>query len=642
MMNSETEAPESPVWQEARKHNWNEIFPQAQAELLRMQLSVLKLIRMPKVSSEIYYAGPEEFVGRSVLGMVGVNEATVALLLASAPHLQEKYMTADVMPVIPVAGSHGYSLLSGEGNHLYTDSFWQMQNGAVRLVKLERPIFVSRIFSMYDTIEDLDLFPRQLDTNRELFEVTEDKWATKEILQQAGLATPVGVALSEDDDIDASLMRAREAISSDSDIVIKGNTGSGGKYVRLFPQELVSEMKEYVKELFTKGQTRVIVEERVRSFGADIKREYRKTAEAAGTDYNVRVLVSLSRSHAVAFDSEIRYGKMGYGPINVSAGAEAVRAEKVLSSSQMAIVNSAASEAVEALCQSLQYESGDLEMLGFAGVDIILDADDKPWIIEVNSGAVGGIGTLTRLDHKPPVSLQVFLQACRDGLRASEWEAARGGRNKPQNLASLNRLKLDRNGERTRLILEIFEGFRRLRLSDLLEVLKGKSGFSSKHEDEYFHRLLSFALEKDGRQAVHRELLEHLFALDPSDFNRANLASTIAKREGRKGAHSAISRLFEGEEYEETIGLKADLAVLHLLAGNKVEFSRLHRELMRGEMEVTSPLTEWAAKNYLAWKKLDEHGRKAESLAYLAKVIPGFTLVIAGHVFRGIQSKLQK
>ncbi|OGJ21039.1 MAG: hypothetical protein A3A82_01735 [Candidatus Pacebacteria bacterium RIFCSPLOWO2_01_FULL_47_12] len=635
----QTENQDTASWQELRPPNYNNPYPEAQVELLKREMEKLQLTRKPKVNSEIIHVPTEAFLGKHILALIGLDEATVALLLASEPRHSIRHHNVDILPVIPVIGSHGPSLLSGPHGDLYTDCFWQMYDGEIRLIKPSMPVFVARVFTMYDTLEELAQFPNLLDTNRKLFAVTEHKWSTKQILLSAGVATPKGILYTTQDNLEQVLGQALTEIPEEKDIVIKGNTGSGGKYVRIFRHEDVGAMRQYVQLLLSQGQDKILFEERVRSVEVPISRSYRTTIEAEAADYNVRVLVTLDRARAIPFDSEVRYGRHGYGPINVSAGAEAVRTEKVLSQTQIATVNAAASAAVEVLCQTIPYQQGQLPMLGFAGVDIILDRNNVAWVIEVNSGAVGGIGTLTKLDHKPPQSLQKFLNTCRYGLQRSGELAMRRGVNQSQDVKDLERLKLDSKAQKIRVLLEVLEGLRRFTLFGLIKLLEGESGFKTQQERDYYLDMLAWSLEKNNRTELHEELLNCLFALDPSEYHISSLGHLLAKKGGRKGARAAIERFFVGTEYDQlTAGLKTHLATLHLLAGDIEEYQRMSHELLSGELEINHSMAEYVSTNLYAWKVLSDQGRKPEALIYLTKAIPGLFLILAKDIFKQMRS----
>lgn len=230
-------------------------------------------------------------------------------------------------------------------------------------------------------------------------EITSDKTASKKYCTDNDLKTPEYVSFDKEelgnlDLIEEKITRfAKEARSSD--IVIKPTKESQGRGVIMLPSESIDEIRSNAIQILQKYGT-VILERRIESYPY-----YNKDGQRL--DWNIRLLASKSG----VIDMEARVGIRGQDPINKSKGAEIMEVKNVFNS----LRNSNGVKLIDIkdkIAVIAKKISQDLDM-DFIGLDLIVDENGEPWIIEINGGAVGGMLSLAGIRQTMQEKLQAPL-----------------------------------------------------------------------------------------------------------------------------------------------------------------------------------------------------------------------------------------
>lgn len=391
-----------------------DIYPRGQRKYLLKLLSDLHLrgflqgtkgINM-NISEGVMHADAEEYDGKLTLGLLGMDETCVAIAAATSKVIGSEG-EKPITPIIPVTTSKGLSLFRDrESGSLFTHIFWEYQKGkGFVLRRTDEPIQLDGVISMYDN-RDLEGSEKYLNANTELYGITDDKQRTKEILRNVGIPVPEGVYGESLEDIHRFIDHLDGYFDTRNGFVVKGNTGSQGKFVKLFDPSQRDEAKQYASELFARGQQGVIIERRIIPIPSDVYEPMKKIRVAGQTDYNIRVLTTISPNPQI-IDSEVRFDKNGNSPVNIHQGARAVRIHRMIQVyDELEQIEQTSRDAMSALAREIGLTD---TALGFVGFDIIVDKYGKAYVIEANSGAVGGIGTLTRLDRQPLASIASVL-----------------------------------------------------------------------------------------------------------------------------------------------------------------------------------------------------------------------------------------
>ena len=391
----------------------------AQAKGLETTLQKLNIQSIP-VSTEIRKLTGDEtsrFAQSLTFGIVGTDDIPLSLLIAGP--LQNTAVTPPITPLLLLPTADGMPLLTDSKSNLnYVDGFWAMDKGTLQYMQPASPIRLDGLLTAYDFPKDFAPFTRITDTHEQLKEVTDNKWRTKQTLYEAGIAVPDGIFISKEDPETIAVRLQTLGKQSDltgtpfdisSGFVIKSNTGSQGREVKLFAPEQIEEAEAFAKELFSEGLD-IIIEQRILPKSFPDRRKVRvDLAGALGTaiDYNVRVLTTAHQTDPQVIDAEVRYDAMGQNPVNISQTAGALRLPEVYTPDDIDTIEKAAIKATAVLCQKTS--NPEQILAGIAGLDIILSEQGIPYVIEANSGAVGGFGTLTRLDGTPLPSVADVL-----------------------------------------------------------------------------------------------------------------------------------------------------------------------------------------------------------------------------------------
>lgn len=379
----------------------------AYSSLLKFTLTDLRL-KSIKVSEKVEVRDASLYDNRRTLGLSGFGADSLAIVASSeTPEgLSETGLPVATLLIVPK--EDGLPLYIDRDNRtMWSDFFYVCEGGILKPIKTSQPIPIDGLYPMYDSKRDFDGLEEYLPMNARLFNTTNDKWRTREIFAEAGIRIPRGELITQGE-LSSAKERIEAIIQNNPNLkglVIKGNGGSGGTLVKMFSIESPGEAEAYVRHLIDKGYD-VIVEERILPLQAPIDQGYGVRLDGDRVDYNLRVLVTLGEEPQV-IDSEIRYDLKGDSPINIHQGAHAVRSGEVLDPITMRDVNRIAKRATYSLWNATSDRRSN--ETGFVGIDIIVDDSGRPYVIEANSGAVGGFGTLCRLDRKPLTSIAEIL-----------------------------------------------------------------------------------------------------------------------------------------------------------------------------------------------------------------------------------------
>jgi hypothetical protein len=238
------------------------------------------------------------------------------------------------------------------------------------------------------------------EVGRLLYELTDNKIRSKEILRDAGFNVPEGIYLdtASHDTVEERIDRFLEEHPDLEGYVLKENTGSQGTGVIIFEAHEIAELKSWAKKLTRDGKG-VLLEERIvpppmtRGRGRK-KKDFH--------DYNYRVITTADADDPQIIDSEIRFiQKKGRypEPVNINQRAKASRLSALKDPELVAKIEQISKEAAKVLYR--QVGGSASKSLSIFGFDLMHDKNGKIYIIEPNAGSVGGLSTLTSLDKKP-------------------------------------------------------------------------------------------------------------------------------------------------------------------------------------------------------------------------------------------------
>ena len=324
-------------------------------------------------------------------GLVSFHDDLVAVFLSSAG---STYRGMPIKTLLIPPNLEG-SLATDSSNQIVgTGFFFEIDRGTITLVQTTEPVPLCGVCLSY-TYDGAREYQGPLRLNNEL-SITASKISTNEILGPS-VPIPSWAILSSSSDL-AGQINNFISINTCSGFVIKGDTGSGAKNVRLFENNEISRAVDYVKYLFGTGQ-RVFIQERV------IPIEWREGD--ALLDWNLRTLVTAS-PEPKWIDAEVRFSKRSNMPVNVSNGARLEELE-ILAHKIGLSVEEIKQVSIRATRTILQAIGGVPVGIGFIGLDLMV-SDNGIFIIEANSGAVGGLASLCKHRRNPLSSVRTLLE----------------------------------------------------------------------------------------------------------------------------------------------------------------------------------------------------------------------------------------
>lgn len=478
----------------------------SQALYLREQLESLSLNHLP-VDNEPKFRNADFFAQRRTLAYTCLSDIPIAILASSGDKkLDISPQPVSTILIVPTIEGSGM-LVDDESNTLLTDSFWVCEDGSFKYIKPSRPIPVDGVNIAFDSEREDPVLNVLVKSSKELTNLAEDKKRTKEILASAGIPVPRGIFLTpEENNISEKIDAFLRTDPNMKGIALKGIYGARGDNVILFNIDEIDSLKEWAGKMI-KDEITVIVEERIipfskigldhEKFGIDPTKEI---------DYNFRVLVTLSSSETKIIDSEIRLAEKSNNPVNISQGAKAARTETYVDSDIINQIHKVAKEATQILCQQVTRDGQDL--LGFAGVDVMLDQKGNAVVIEVNCGPVGGFSTLVRLDKQPLDSIKDILIPA--SLPFLEKMFAR---RTPVKYEDLRRLPHNKNDQ-----VDLCNSY--LRNEKLHEAQTILLGLGNKYSDSAW--VLPLLIKIANRLGLYDELLQYVdkrLEESPNDWN---------------------------------------------------------------------------------------------------------------------------
>jgi len=278
-------------------------------------------------------------------------------------------------------------------------SFWDGDNFKIGYAKLASPVPIHAILETVSVEHSEEMFRRRqipvLNT-RTLRATTDDKIKTKEILRRYGILTPPHLIIQKNENLTreeiSRKIRAFLKVKLESGFVVKPHDASQGTGVRLFTSREVERGTDFIIESLRKRDL-VMVEPRIESapFYLSGKR----------MDWNIRVIAVAGKEEDSLRSSEVRYGEFNGKPVNKCKGAKISELRQVwenlgFSEDQIPVINERILGVVKNVSHAINREFNGQE-LGVLGMDLIIDKSGNIFCIEVNSGFVGGLGSLAEI-----------------------------------------------------------------------------------------------------------------------------------------------------------------------------------------------------------------------------------------------------
>ncbi len=378
------------------EHSLDNDFISLQAGYLRKKLNSLSLHHVivnpnPEVrEGDLFRAYP-------TLGYTSLDELSVSIIASiGAARFSVASYPVTAMLIPPLRESSGL-LVNDKTGKLYTDHFWACRNGEFKYVATTSPVPIDGWDVAFDHSRNDPVLEPHFRTHKALFEITGDKHKTRQVLVKAEVQIPRGTLLDTRADVKADIEAFVARNSGIQGFVVKALHGAQGKQVSMFGLEDIEQVVEVVRG---SQFNNLVLEERVLPHTPP--EGLRSIASFYGVekpDYNFRVITSLDRDDPKIIASEIRFQEMGNRPVNISLSARAARLNSLEDRGLTRKIHKTALEAIKAVCMEV-LSSGE-RMLGIGGVDLMWSQSGGIPVLEVNSGIVGGFGTLCRLDRSP-------------------------------------------------------------------------------------------------------------------------------------------------------------------------------------------------------------------------------------------------
>lgn len=338
---------------------------------------------------------------RPSVGIFGEGIESTAI----AEYGSQKYPDADwlVIPRIP-----GNTFV--QGSRVFVHSavrYDQVETGELgaKFMVFSEPVHIDRLFSMVpyatEIEEKLVSFGYTVSNAETLRRVANDKAESHRIFEELGIRSPRFVVLDPSEKRTWNSYRAEfeEFISRHgiSDFVVKPVNGSRGKDVRMAKADDPG-FTFNMRNLLSRGK-KVLIEERIKSYPFMI--------EGERVDWNIRVVIP--PGDLIGWDildtTEVRCNYFNSHPVNKCQGAQIVEIDTVFD--HIGLPEESRKKIIEGLYSfSHGIRNGLRDRLAqkagakadfyeqFLGLDVIVDENLNLFLIEVNAGAVGGIGSL--------------------------------------------------------------------------------------------------------------------------------------------------------------------------------------------------------------------------------------------------------
>lgn len=384
-----------------------------QAKVLQERLNSLRLTGIG-VSPVPEPRDASFFKQRPVMGISGICEDSIALLIGLS-NSQDPLRKPSFSSVLVSLTPNGSGLLVDESNGaIKTDSFWLFEDNQLKYIVPSEPVIVDDLYSAYDAKRDDVVVSAHLEPINRISAIANNKMTAKILLQGAGVPVPPGVIVEPYEDpetIASKIHDFYETRPEGTGFVLKELSLAHGIGIGLFPWEDLDNFTEIANGFSEEGEA-VLIEERIKPRPlTSAQKERLGFNPDQDVDYNFRVLVELDQENPKAIDGEMRYGEYSYAPVNISnrrSPARAARLDILDDPDLVEKINQTAEWATSVLCQAA-LARGE-KVAGIAGVDLMIDQNGEiiP-VLEINTGGVGGIATLTKLDGRPLVTITNHL-----------------------------------------------------------------------------------------------------------------------------------------------------------------------------------------------------------------------------------------
>lgn len=379
-------------------------FVALQARTLRKRLKGLSIADQITVNTTPEVRDAMSFKDRRTLAYTSLDEIPVAIIAS----IGAKRISVPKYPVvgmlIPPAREASGLLVDDKTNAVYTDGFWECRNGEFKYVTTTSPVPIDGWDVAFDHSRDDPSLQPHFKTHNALFEITGDKNRTREVLAKAGVEIPRGMLLDVTPNVKADVQNFLAQNQDVNGLVMKALHGAQGSRVWLYD---LGRVEQLVWDAQHGHFSKYVLEERI--IPAPAPQGLRGIARFNGVenpDYNFRVITSLGHDPIIVA-SEIRYQEMGNKPVNISQSAKAARLNELGDLTLTRRINEVAKDAIKAVCAEV-LPPGE-HMLGIGGGDLMWSITDSIPVLEVNSGMVGGFGTLCRFDRSPLAKIRDAL-----------------------------------------------------------------------------------------------------------------------------------------------------------------------------------------------------------------------------------------
>lgn len=278
------------------------------------------------------------------------------------------------------------------------------------------PIMVDRLFTMQplpSQIEESLISHGYPVTNSSLVrQFINNKVKNHRFFERAHIRSPRYEVISKGDgqSLESLELLIRQIIERHgfSSFVIKPTTGKGGAGVGMFEKDDISQASVHAYELLSQWDG-ILIEERIKSYPLVFGKKRK--------DWNIRVVIPPGdlKEWDLLDTTEARYNDFNGQPVNKRLGAKIAELQTVFD--HMGLSQHGRKKIVEELYrianvirellhEELVEEAGD-ERLGHSecsyfsspllGIDVIIDEDLNIYLIEINAGAVGGMGSLAEI-----------------------------------------------------------------------------------------------------------------------------------------------------------------------------------------------------------------------------------------------------
>lgn len=313
--------------------------------------------------------------------------------------------------LVPQASLNSYFVSGNQKKHLHCQFGIAInKNGELIYGSFEKPLKIHAGFLPgveSDLLEEIG-FPVLVGSS--VRSITDNKIIAKNIFKEEGLLIPSGIVIEQDYEREELVAIVKKFLMGlkGNDFVVKPTVGSGGVGARMFHLDgtELEEVLAYIDQLLQE-KTAVLLETRI--IPPLLKSKWGDTI----LDWNIRTLVTRNEEGEFELAGiEVRAKTKDGEPVNVHQGAQVYEIDEILDRvglslrekkevlEQIKRVSFAASKAIAKAAQKDPFKKGSSTNSSFFGVDLILDKNFQPYVIEINSGNVGGARSLFKIREK--------------------------------------------------------------------------------------------------------------------------------------------------------------------------------------------------------------------------------------------------